>query len=1201
MVAPSLHGAISHVMDNVNNAYTASTGVRLFSRPALSAFSLAILGGVKQECLWPLDAIGACWCHVDILRVQEAKALPQQHRMSGAAPLKTSPTQGLEADVQPWARIRVNAHLTDMNIHFPVAAGSQATRQRLRASTSRAKDGASMGGMSAHVVAGGPWCARRLGEWLAKGWCVRALDQRLVPRLIALRAGRVEQTAMCRYVPLVEVLQFAADPAPSREIVTARNVLAQLAYAWRLFVPARASLVEDVGECTCKHPRPLALTGKWHRRWQTARPPRIKVDGESQRFDRRGVEEVKVKPDARRPPRRVRLESFFIARASAAAALGASLHKLTTLHYACEFQAPQLRTAPSGGQAISQLHQLVLKVHMTRANVRPLLDIAVAAQAVRPPTPHASGAVHNALLWACPVSRFAGGLDFCALVENRRGKTVARHNLKMYKILHGYAEWQSCSPRSFGTQRPAGAGAGTHAAGSGSVPGSTSAVEHRGACLVARLASLRQSESSESSEQAAFVRSCNDECDEYHLPIGFVMVLHVFEPCDTSLSLMLKRGGTGVQVTAQAVPTPGFGWRRGGTLAATAANRSQSMDVEDARNKQKPQACNLYRGKLYILNDAAAWQEAGTGHASVVGTGQQRRLQFRDEDSGQVLHDRPVFAQDVYQLQGEGAQKTIIVWEDEEDSKDWALSFQDEVGSQEIYKLICHEPPEQKRILPPPKLPNLQDLARKLQYVAPGQREGLAAELASEEFLQELRETFHSAEDLQSQKDLALIFQIVKGIFLFATHTLTERYLAEDVFEDVLGMLELDDSLPAEKRMPHRQVIKEKVKYNDVVSFEDEETLKRIHLNYRLLYLKDIVLPRQLDDGAFASLQQLIHSNLTVILEHLQKGKELLEQLLKKVSEEDMQSLLFLQDACRLSKQIPPTKRQELYNKMAAAGLFDTLAVYFNAPAERDGEPEAGVRRPSEHPAQHHAVEVLLLHATCHPGHLRNWLMQENNEAGQRVLRVLIQLMVNEEDQELSTKKLIRQGNSDTFLILSQFLVIPIGNSQASQGAVLDPASLEQQEQEKRLDVFYDRGIMDTIVAPLRPDLKPAGAQACFAQQLVCEIIAFAVSKHGYRAKVFVIRHGIGQQLGCASVPQKYLQLAAVRVLRAFVGTKDEAYMRYVTKNGFLSQLLRSFEQCISPPALGRTWPTHLDLRLKFCYDLFSDVGVGSWGGASHC
>ncbi|CAL1144893.1 unnamed protein product [Cladocopium goreaui] len=39
-----------------------------------------------------------------------------------------------------------------------------------------------------------------------------------------------------------------------------------------------------------------------------------------------------------------------------------------------------------------------------------------------------------------------------------------------------------------------------------------------------------------------------------------------------------------------------------------------------------------------------------------------------------------------------------------------------------------------------------------------------------------------------------------------STHSLTERYLAEDVYEDVLGMLENDDTLPPEKRIPHREV-----------------------------------------------------------------------------------------------------------------------------------------------------------------------------------------------------------------------------------------------------------------------------------------------------------------------------------------------------------------------------------------------------------
>ena len=40
--------------------------------------------------------------------------------------------------------------------------------------------------------------------------------------------------------------------------------------------------------------------------------------------------------------------------------------------------------------------------------------------------------------------------------------------------------------------------------------------------------------------------------------------------------------------------------------------------------------------------------------------------------------------------------------------------------------------------------------------------------------------------------------------------------------------------------------------------------------------------------------------------------------------------------------------------------------------------------------------------------------------------------------------------------------------------------------------------------------------------------------------QVYVIRHGLGQQVcRLLSAPQKYLQCAAVRVLRAIIGTKE--------------------------------------------------------------
>lgn len=580
------------------------------------------------------------------------------------------------------------------------------------------------------------------------------------------------------------------------------------------------------------------------------------------------------------------------------------------------------------------------------------------------------------------------------------------------------------------------------------------------------------------------------------------------------------------------------------------------MDVEQAQETQK------FRGKLYALTEDSAWLDAGTGFTQVVGTGDARRLIFRCEESGKILHDRPIFKGDVYQLQGEGERQTIIVWEDQEDQKDWALSFQDPDGTVEIWEALCNKPQalaEVKRYLPFPSFNTLQELRSKLIFVPPSQREAFANECLNPQFLSDLIETFHSAEDLNSQEETIHLWYVVRGLFFLSNQKLTERYLREDVYEDVLGMLELDDSLPPNKRIMHRQVIKNQVKYNDVLNFEDADVIERIHLNYRLIYLKDIALPRTLDDATFASLVQMIHSNLIVILDHLQKNQVLMQRLLVQVKQEDAQSLLFLQEACRLAKQIPPVQRQVLYDRMAELGLFDSLAVYFSPQSTETGVSsvdDSSQGEVKEHPCLHHAVEVLMLHASHDPSHLRNFLTREGNESGRIVLGALIHFMLIEEDQGVQSQimEVIR--------------------------SVMDPISLEHKEKDGRLDVFYERGAFDDLVAPLKAETANS-PQACFAQQLVCELVAFAISRHGYRAKVYVIRHGLAQQAArLLCVPQRFLQLAAVRVLRAIVGTKDEAYHRYLMKNGLFAPLLKSFEQCLLPPALGSNLMVSATLEL---------------------
>ncbi|CAL1144889.1 unnamed protein product [Cladocopium goreaui] len=195
------------------------------------------------------------------------------------------------------------------------------------------------------------------------------------------------------------------------------------------------------------------------------------------------------------------------------------------------------------------------------------------------------------------------------------------------------------------------------------------------------------------------------------------------------------------------------------------------MDVEEERknklgapgytsdsNSSLGDAICRFRGKLYILSEDSAWQEAGIGHASlgpeledlyeaarsVIGTGTNRRLQFKDEES-------------VEPRVGRSFTTDLSLPRMSTSSKGKALSFQDDEGSQAIYSQICHEP---GRVLPAPKLTNLQDLARRIALVNPSQREQVAGELAEPEFLAELRETFHSAEEAQVELAQAEFGQI---------------------------------------------------------------------------------------------------------------------------------------------------------------------------------------------------------------------------------------------------------------------------------------------------------------------------------------------------------------------------------------------------------------------------------------------------------
>ena len=74
-----------------------------------------------------------------------------------------------------------------------------------------------------------------------------------------------------------------------------------------------------------------------------------------------------------------------------------------------------------------------------------------------------------------------------------------------------------------------------------------------------------------------------------------------------------------------------------------------------------------------------------------------------------------------------------------------------------------------------------------------------------------------------------------------------------------VGALEYDPELIEQQH--HRSFLRDKVVFKEVVPIQDAALRAKIHQTYRLAYLKDVVLPRVLDDATFATFSSLILFN----------------------------------------------------------------------------------------------------------------------------------------------------------------------------------------------------------------------------------------------------------------------------------------------------------------------------------------------------
>eukprot|EP00798_Chlamydomonas_sp_ICE-L_P014230 gene14230-20202_t len=329
------------------------------------------------------------------------------------------------------------------------------------------------------------------------------------------------------------------------------------------------------------------------------------------------------------------------------------------------------------------------------------------------------------------------------------------------------------------------------------------------------------------------------------------------------------------------------------------------------------------RVKVYKLSPEGTWQDRGTGHISIEYLEQNDALGLvvisEDEGSKPLLVHR-ISEKDIYQRQGDSS---IITWNDSDVGTDVAISFQESTACGELAD------GEGAMDLPTPDISNLPEVVKILTQATPFQRDRIAGALLKPGYVVALMDTFKQCEDLEDSSSLGHLFRLMKAMIMLNDHNVLEYMLKDEFVMDVVGALEYDPDLS--ERQHYREFLATGVVFKEVVPITDVSVLAKIHQTYRIQYIKDVILPRALDDATYATLTSLGLYNNVEVVSALYLDAHFLPELfsrLEKYAPEDNEwkdLVAFLQEFCTLSRHLQQSTRQQLFNKLVQLNLFDVI------------------------------------------------------------------------------------------------------------------------------------------------------------------------------------------------------------------------------------------------------------------------------------
>uniref|UniRef100_A0A0D9ZUG9 Serine/threonine-protein phosphatase 4 regulatory subunit 3-like central domain-containing protein n=1 Tax=Oryza glumipatula TaxID=40148 RepID=A0A0D9ZUG9_9ORYZ len=316
---------------------------------------------------------------------------------------------------------------------------------------------------------------------------------------------------------------------------------------------------------------------------------------------------------------------------------------------------------------------------------------------------------------------------------------------------------------------------------------------------------------------------------------------------------------------------------------------------------------SMQRVKVYRLTDDGKWDDQGTGHVTIdyIEGSREIALTVVDEEDSDTLLLHHITSDDIYRKQEVQEAAPPAAFESLEASRN--PPFHDESLSSTSREL---------KKLPPLDLSSLSSILKTILECSMTERMRVSvAELILQyhDFFPQLVNLFRTCESSGNMDALHMIFRLVKGIILLNSSAIYDKIFSDDFILEIIGALEYDPE--ARTVQNHRTFLKEHVVFKEAIPIKNASVVSKIHQTYRIGYIKDVILPRVLDDSTMASIAAIIHANNAAVVCLLKDDASFVKELFAKM---------------RSSNISAESKRELSQDKVLVSAGTDILVYFLN-------------------------------------------------------------------------------------------------------------------------------------------------------------------------------------------------------------------------------------------------------------------------------